>query len=105
MRTGDAARRKNEVARRTDAETEELQALAEQPGERTDTSDIPPLADAQLAGKVRGRFCRPVKRQITARLDVDVLAWLRLGEGLSGTHERHPAPRGWPGGAMARGEP
>jgi uncharacterized protein (DUF4415 family) len=29
---------------------------------------------------VRGRFYRPVKRQITARVDADVLEWLK-GQG------------------------
>ena len=30
-----------------------------------------------MAKMERGRFYRPVKRQITARLDADVLAWLK----------------------------
>ena len=30
-----------------------------------------------MAEMQRGRFYRPVKRQITARLDADVLAWLK----------------------------
>ncbi len=27
----------------------------------------------------RGHFYRPIKRQVTARLDADVLAWLKSG--------------------------
>jgi len=49
------------------------------PDEQIDTSDIPELSEAQWAEAVRGRFYRPVKRQITARLDADVLAWLKAG--------------------------
>ena len=31
------------------------------------------------ANAVRGKFYRPVKAQVTARLDADVLAWLKAG--------------------------
>ena len=44
-----------------------------------DTSDAPELTDAQLADMERGRFFRPVKKQITARVDADVLEWLKSG--------------------------
>ena len=75
----------NTPAPLTDAEADEMRALAELPDERIDTSDLPPLSDAQLAGMVRGRFYRPVKQQITARLDADVLAWLKSsGPGYQG---------------------
>ena len=52
----------------------DLDAMAD---ERIDTSEMPELTDAQLANMERGRFYRPVKQQITARLDADVLAWLK----------------------------
>ncbi|MDP3898886.1 MAG: BrnA antitoxin family protein [Mesorhizobium sp.] len=42
-----------------------------------DTSDIAEFADAQGSGSVRGRFYRPIKQQITARVDADVLTWLK----------------------------
>ena len=58
--------RRNEVAK-----------LAALPEEQIDTSDIPELTDAQLAEMRRGEFYRPVKQQITARVDADVLAWLK----------------------------
>ena len=79
MRKGEVTYRLDQLAPVTDAEREELQALAEVPDEQIDTSDIPPLSDEQLASMVRGRFYRPGKRQITARLDADVLAWLKAG--------------------------
>ncbi len=53
----------------------ELQALAELPDERIDTNDIPEMLDWSDAR--RGLFYRPVKRQVTLRLDADVLAWFR----------------------------
>ena len=80
MRKGDVTKQRDELGPLTDVQREELRALAELPDEQIDTSDIPPLSDAQLARMVRGRFYRPVKQQITARLDADVLDWLK-GQG------------------------
>ncbi len=54
-----------------------LKRLSALPDDQIDTSDIPVLADESLAGMEQGHFYRPVKRQITARLDADVLAWLK----------------------------
>lgn len=54
-----------------------LRALAALPDDRIDTSDIPELTDAQLAQFRRPEHYRPVKQQITARVDADVLAWLK----------------------------
>ena len=55
----------------------ELEKLAAQPDYTIDTGDIPELSDEQWSGAVRGRFYRPVKQQITARVDADILAWLK----------------------------
>jgi len=79
MRKGDVIRRQDELGPLTAAQEAELRALAELPDDQIDTSDLPPLTDEQLARMVRGRFYRPVKRQITARLDADVLNWLKAG--------------------------
>ena len=49
------------------------------PDDLIDTEDMPELTAAQLADMERGRFYRPVKQQVTARLDADVLAWLKAG--------------------------
>ncbi len=57
----------------------ELKRLASLPDEAIDTSDAPELTKAELAEMTRGHFYRPIKRQVTARLDADVLAWLKLG--------------------------
>jgi len=61
----------------TEAQKAELTALAALPDESIDYSDIPPLSDEALKTAVRGRFYRPVKQQITARVDADVLDWLK----------------------------
>ena len=63
----------------TDDRRKELEKLDALPVDQIDTSDIPELTDEQWAGAVRGRFYRPIKQQITARLDADVLAWLKAG--------------------------
>lgn len=63
----------------TDAQKRHLEELAARPDNEIDTSDIPELTDAQLAGMRRVEHFRPVKKQITARLDADVLAWLKAG--------------------------
>ena len=58
----------------TEARRRSLAAFAALPDDQIDLSDIPELTDEQLAD-----FYRPIKRQITARLDADVLAWLKAG--------------------------
>ncbi|MDE0153763.1 MAG: BrnA antitoxin family protein [Gammaproteobacteria bacterium] len=50
----------------------EIAALAE---EKIDTSDIPEILD--WSGAKRGLLYRPVKQQITLRLDADVIAWFK----------------------------
>lgn len=57
----------------------ELRRLAAGADDDINTSDAQELTDAQWDGAVRGRFYRPIKQQVTARLDADVLAWLKAG--------------------------
>jgi uncharacterized protein (DUF4415 family) len=64
----------------TKAQRERLRALADRPDSEIDTSDAPVLTEEQWKTAERGRFYRPVKRQITARVDADVLDWLK-GQG------------------------
>ena len=61
----------------TEAQMANLKKLAAQPDSEIDTSDIPEMTDEQWKSAKRGAFYRPVKRQITARLDADVLDWLK----------------------------
>jgi uncharacterized protein (DUF4415 family) len=54
-----------------------LAELAERPDSEIDYSDIPPLPASFWENAVRNPFYRPVKQQLTVRLDADVVAWLR----------------------------
>ena len=55
----------------------ELETLQARPEEMTDVSDIAPLDEEFWRGAVRNPFYRPVKAQLTVRIDADILAWLR----------------------------
>jgi uncharacterized protein (DUF4415 family) len=61
----------------------ELAALAKIPDDRVDTRDIPEVRN--WAGAKRGLFYRPIKQQLTLRIDADVIGWFkshaRKGEG------------------------
>jgi uncharacterized protein (DUF4415 family) len=60
----------------------ELAALSARPEGDIDFSDLPPTSRRDWNGAVRGKFYRPVKQQLTVRIDADVLAWLRgFGKG------------------------
>jgi uncharacterized protein (DUF4415 family) len=61
----------------TDTQRANLRALAARPDSEIDTSDIPEMTDEQWKNARRGHFYRPLKRQITARVDADVLDWLK----------------------------
>jgi uncharacterized protein (DUF4415 family) len=54
-----------------------LKALATRSDGEIDTSDIPEMTEEQWQNARRGHFYRPRKRQITARVDADVLDWLK----------------------------
>lgn len=60
------------LARQQRAELEALETLHD--GD-IDTSDIPEILD--WSGARRGALYRPVKQQITLRLDADVVAWFK----------------------------
>jgi uncharacterized protein (DUF4415 family) len=53
----------------------ELKSLADLPDDAIDTSDAPELLD--WSGAKRGLLYRPVKQQLTLRLDADVVAWFK----------------------------
>ena len=61
----------------TPARQRKLAQLAAQPDSEIDFSEIPPLPESFWRNAVRNPFYRPVKRQLTVRLDADVVAWLR----------------------------
>lgn len=61
----------------------ELKALAALPDNRINTAALPEQRD--WSGARRGVFFRPVKKQLTLRLDVDLIDWFKTrapkGEG------------------------
>lgn len=58
----------------------DLAVLAARPESDIDCSDIPATTEQSWRSGVRGRFYRPVKQQLTVRIDADVLEWLK-GQG------------------------
>lgn len=67
----------------TTAQMQELKALERLPADAINTTDIPEVRD--WIGAEQGLFYRPVKQQLTLRLDADIIAWFRrhaaAGEG------------------------
>lgn len=61
----------------TAAQQARLAALNAQSDDDIDLSEIPELTEAQLAEMRPASHYRPIKQQITARVDSDVLAWLK----------------------------
>jgi uncharacterized protein (DUF4415 family) len=59
------------------ASKRKLAKLAELPDSEIDFSEIPPLTESFWKNAVRNPFYRPVKQQLTVRLDADIVAWLR----------------------------
>jgi uncharacterized protein (DUF4415 family) len=55
----------------------DLAKLARRPDSEIDYSDIAPLTEKFWKHATRNPFYRPVKKQVTLRIDADVLAWLR----------------------------
>jgi uncharacterized protein (DUF4415 family) len=65
----------------TQKQRADLHALAQMPDDRIDYSDLP-SAEFHEGRAVRGPFYKPIKQQITTRVDADVLDWLKSqGEG------------------------
>ena len=60
----------------SDEQIAELDALAELPDDQIDTSDIPEILD--WSDGRRGVFYRSIKKQITLRLDEDIVAWFKI---------------------------
>jgi uncharacterized protein (DUF4415 family) len=67
--------KKGASKRLTREQRAELKRLAALPDDAIDTSDAPELLD--WSGAKRGLFYRPVKQQLTLRLDADVVAWFK----------------------------
>jgi uncharacterized protein (DUF4415 family) len=65
----------------TEEQRERLRALDALKDEDIDFSDIPPLTEDFWKNAVRGKFYRPVKKQVTVRLDADVLEYFKAKQG------------------------
>ena len=62
--------------RLTNEQKVELEALAALPEDQIQTDDIPEVRD--WGGAKRGMFYRPIKQQITLRLDADIIDWFKM---------------------------
>jgi len=60
-----------------DSIRKELAALAAKPESEIDFSDLPATTEQDWDASVRGKFYRPIKQQLTVRIDADVLEWLK----------------------------
>ena len=60
-----------------DSSRKELAALAAGPESAIDFSDLPATSSKDWQAAERGKFYRPIKQQLTVRVDADVLAWLK----------------------------
>jgi uncharacterized protein (DUF4415 family) len=67
----------------TPAQKAELDALAAMPEDQINTTALPEQRD--WSGARRGLFFRPIKKQLTLRLDADLIDWFKThasaGEG------------------------
>ena len=66
---------KTVTSKLTASQKAELDALAGLPDHKIDTSDIPEARD--WSGAMRGAFYRPIKQQLTLRIDADIVAWFK----------------------------
>ena len=66
---------KTPTKRLTAKQRADLAALAALPDGEIDTTDMPEQLD--WSGAKRGMFYRPIKKQITLRIDADLIEWFR----------------------------
>lgn len=58
----------------------ELARLDAMTDEDIDFTDMPEITNEQWARSRRGRLFRPIKEQVTLRIDADLLAWFKQNE-------------------------
>lgn len=63
----------------TKQQQDQINFLTNLTDDEIDTSDIPEIID--WTGAERGKFYRPLKKQVTLRLDADMLQWFREQDG------------------------
>jgi uncharacterized protein (DUF4415 family) len=64
-------------SRLTEEKKRRMEKLALRSDTEVDTSDIPELTEKFWQNAALNPFYRPVKQQLTLRLDADIIAWLR----------------------------
>src|ERR1700735_205550 len=69
----------------SDRQRRELERLARMPDSEIDYSDAAAMKSVPPRVQV-GRFYRPIKQQISLRVDADVLSWFRSRGGKYQTH-------------------
>lgn len=84
---GTIVRKTLDDIRRTPISKKRLAEIAALPDEEIDFSDIPELTEKFWQNAVRNPFYKPVKKQVTLRIDADILAWLQM-EGKDGYQSR-----------------
>jgi uncharacterized protein (DUF4415 family) len=65
----------------------DLDALAAMPDDAIDTVDMPEQVDWSHAQ--RGQFFRPIKKQITLRIDADLIEWFRQHTSADAGYQTH----------------
>lgn len=61
----------------TPAMKRRLQKLASRPDSEIDLIEMPEITEEFFKGAIRNPYYRPMKSQVTVRLDSDILAWLK----------------------------
>ena len=79
MATKMVSYRREDIPPISEARLGQMAELYARPDSEIDLSDIPEWTTDDFKNAVRGRFYRPVKAQVTAKVDSDVVAWLKLG--------------------------
>ncbi len=79
-RVGRRNLKENAMSKIPNSVRKELATLAARPESEIDFSDIPATTAKDWQGAVRGQFYKPIKQQLTVRVDADVVEWLK-GQG------------------------
>ena len=68
---------KHATGKLTAKQAAELKALQALPDSKIDYSDAPPTKPEEWRDAVVGKFYRPIKQQLTLRIDADVVDWFK----------------------------
>ena len=68
---------KRETTTMTDSQSAEINALKALPDSQIDYADSPATEPEEWRDAVVGKFYRPIKQQLTLRIDADVVDWFK----------------------------